>query len=130
MATLRTNGPELLRITRERNADTSNPNDNDISWERVTRVYHENGAVLSKTDVIFRPTASFDPPEGRRHTWGWKKVILAQRNPNPVQRAKDVLAQIAKQTPGSAQWVVVFADRRIKAIAPTDPKYLAPEVQS
>lgn len=108
MATLKANGPELLRISRERNIDTSDPKDNSISWERVTRVYHANGAVLSKTDVIFRPTSAFDPPEGRRYSWGWKKVIEVRNNPNPVQRAKDVLTAIKAGTTGSAQWTVEF----------------------
>ena len=122
MATLKANGPELLRISRQ--ADT--PDDKSVSWRRTTIVYHANGVVLQKIDVRFRPTASFDPPEGRFYSWGWKKIRAAKDNPKPFERATKVLASI----PPDSGWEVEFSDRRIKAIAPTDPKYLAPEVQS
>jgi len=104
MATLKANGPELLRVSRENNVES----DQSVTWERTTRVYHANGVVLMKRDVRFRPTASFDPPEGRFYSWGWKKVLKASENSNPVRRAATVLAAVEQgKTPGPA-WKVEF----------------------
>ena len=114
MATLKANGPELLRISRERHIELEESD--SISWERVTRVYHANGAVLSKTDVIFRPMFKWDNPKGTRHTWGWKKVVLSKHNKLPVRRANDVLAAIKAGTTGSAQWTVEFESASLNPV--------------
>lgn len=111
MATLKANGPELLRISQEQ--DT--PGDRSHMWQRTTRVYHANGAILQKHDVRFRPTASFDPPEGRFYSWGWKKVVSVKNNTNPTERAKSALAQITKGTPGTTQWKIEFKSPTLEA---------------
>lgn len=85
MATLKANGPKLLRISREH--DT--PEDLHVSWRRKTVVYFASGAILVKNDVRFRPTASFDPPTGRFHSWGWKKATAVKDNPRPLEVAKN-----------------------------------------
>jgi len=106
MATLKANGPELLRISREANT----PDDPSVSWRRTTVVYHTNGAILSKSDARFRPTASFDPPAGRFYSWGWKKIRAVKDNPQPVERAEKVLASIA---PDSG-WQVEFVAQEVQ----------------
>jgi len=68
MARLSAHGPELLRIS----CETDTPKSDLTLWERTTRTYHADGVVLEKRDVIFKP-GPYDPPEGRRYTWGWKK---------------------------------------------------------
>jgi hypothetical protein len=111
MATLKANGPELLRISRENIVE----GDPAITWERNSRVYHANGVVLHKRDVRFRPTASFDPPEGRFYSWGWKKVLAAKENSNPVARATTVLAAVEQgKTPGQP-WKVEFKSPQLEA---------------
>ena len=101
MATLKANGPELLRISQE-----SDMSDRSISWSRTTRVYHANGVVLQKYDVRFRPTASFDPTEGRFYSYGWKKVLNASKNIDPIARVSSVLSQLADNP--NTEWKVEF----------------------
>ena len=103
MATLKANGRELLRISRE--YDT--PNDTSVSWRRVTAVYFANGSVLKKDDARFRPTQSWDPPEGRLYSWGWKKVVLAKDNPQPVDGALRILKQVST-FPVAVEWKIEF----------------------
>lgn len=107
MATLRANGPALLRISSEKARELSAENPN-VTWERYTRVYHANGVVLQKIDVVFKPTFEWDPPKGRPYSWGWKKVIESKRNPDAVKTAKHILSQIEAGTTGSRVWVVEF----------------------
>lgn len=128
MATLKANGPELLRISYEE----LTPNDGNVSWRRKTQVYCANGVILIKNDCRFRATHPLDPVEGRFYSWGWKKTVAAKDNPKPLERAAHALALIHRDATGgpNSKWQVEFADTRIKAIAPTDPKYLAPEAQS
>lgn len=99
MATLRANGPELLRVSHERQT----PDDKSVSWRRKTIVYHTNGAVLVKNDVRFRPTFEFDPPNGRFYSWGWKKAKAVKDNPNPVETAKNALRVALRDS-----WTIEF----------------------
>ena len=108
MATLTANGPVLLRISRERNIE----GDLSVTWRRTTRSYHANGVILEKHDTRFRPTASFDPPEGRFHSWGWKKIVKAQSNPKPTEHAQKVLALVRKVS-DTDPWTVEFVSPEI-----------------
>ena len=108
MATLTANGPVLLRISRERNIE----GDLSITWRRTTRVYHANGAILEKHDARFRPTASFDPPAGRYHSWGWKKAVLARDNPTPMENVRKVLDIVRKVSDTNA-WTVEYTDPKV-----------------
>lgn len=42
------------------------------NWRRITRTLMSDGKILEKLDVRFRPFASWDPPTGRPHSYGWK----------------------------------------------------------
>lgn len=67
MAKLSAHGIELLRISKEQNEGP----ESSCSWSRTTLAYMSDGVVMQKYDVRFKPTASWDPPEGRRHSYGW-----------------------------------------------------------
>jgi len=43
-------------------------------WERVTKRLMSDGKILEKRDVRFRPSpnCSWEDPQGRRHSYGWK----------------------------------------------------------
>jgi hypothetical protein len=68
MANLSAHGAELARATKE----TTHPATGTLFWERNERAYMADGWILEKRTVRFRPSASWDPPAGRLHTWGWK----------------------------------------------------------
>jgi hypothetical protein len=76
MATLRANGNELLRI--EKIID--NPTSALTVWERETVSYRTNGVVLRKYDVRFEPDRY--NPEGRFHSFGWKRWKRAKKDAN------------------------------------------------
>jgi len=62
---------EVARVCRERTVD--DPAEN-ISWKKHTRLLRSDGAILEKMQVRFKPSVPWDPPAGRLHDWGWKKV--------------------------------------------------------
>lgn len=68
MARLSKHGKELFRYSQDRETPDS---DTTIS-RRTTTAIMEDGAILRKEDVRFRPSASWDPPSGRAHCYGWK----------------------------------------------------------
>src|SRR5208337_4711624 len=110
MATLKANGPELLRLSREENIE----GDKSVTWRRKTVVCHTNGVILVKNDVRFRPMFTFDPPNGRFYSWGWKKSTAAKDNSKPVETAKNMLRKALNEN-SAMNWTVEF---------------VAPEVQS
>jgi hypothetical protein len=68
MAKLKAHGAQQARATLERET----PNGELTSWERLERTFMADGKAMEKRTVRFRPSASWDPPQGRVHTWGWK----------------------------------------------------------
>lgn len=89
MARLSAHGPELVRIS----CETDTPKSDLTIWERTTRTYHADGVVLEKRDVRFKPTHPLDPPGGRKHTWGWKK--LGKVKGDPREQAKAAIQIVA-----------------------------------
>lgn len=94
MAKLSANGVELGRMSKEKHT----PNDELTIWERTTISYRDNGAILTKRDVRFKPDARPWPGEesGRYHSYGWKKAALAKG---------------AKKTLAAGRWPQVVANR-------------------
>lgn len=72
MATLKSNGTEILRVSKARNVD---PNEGrSIIWEKVTYSYRSNGWVLTKRDVLFQPDHLCSTPDKPRpHTYPWTR---------------------------------------------------------
>jgi len=67
MAKLKAHGYELARATKEGEGRIG-----ETSMERTEYALMEDGYVLQKRTVRFVPTSTYDPPEGRLYTWGWK----------------------------------------------------------
>lgn len=65
---------ELVRLVREKDIKDNNL----ISWERKTLAFMSDGHILEKRDVRFLPDA-YDP-QGRLHSWGWKKLAKVKEN--------------------------------------------------
>lgn len=51
------------------------PAEDDMVSERTTKyALRSDNTLLVQHISVFRPTASFDPPAGRRYNQGWKVV--------------------------------------------------------
>jgi len=100
MARLSAHGPELIRIS----CETDTPKSDLTIWERTTRTYHADGVVLEKRDVRFKPSHPLDPPEGRRHTWGWKKLGKVKGDPREQALAAIKIVEAGSKT----NWKVEF----------------------
>lgn len=108
MARLKSNGTELLRVTREW---TFGPQEHTVlkdgtdlglsltTWERVTRAHMSNGKILFKRDVRFRPDR-FNP-NGRYYSWGWKLYGRCKPGIDPKAHA-DKMRQFI--TEGRSKW--------------------------
>ena len=94
MAKLSAHGKEVARYSKE-----SVPADpkSYTNWERVTYALMEDGVLLAKVDVRFKP-ADYELalyPKGRPHSYGWKrKGRLAETGTN-TQEA--LFARLEKQ---------------------------------
>jgi hypothetical protein len=103
MAKLSANGPELLRVSREAWTADGSLKSESTTYEKVIRVYHTNGVILEKRTVRFNPNSI--TKEDRLYTWGWKKIIAAKQNPQPIEKAK---LRLTQYTAEDSRWVVEF----------------------
>jgi len=99
MARLSAHGPELIRIS----CETDTPKSDLTLWERTTRTSHADGVVLEKRDVIFKP-GPYDPPAGRRYSWGWKKKGKVKGDPREQAKAAIKIVEAGQPT----NWKVEF----------------------
>lgn len=67
MAKLSAHGKELVRVSKE--THITDP-DRQITWERTTIVLMNDGKLLKKRDVKFKPL-SYET-DGQKHCYGWK----------------------------------------------------------
>ena len=102
MAKLSANGPELLRVSREAWTADGSLKSESTTYEKVIRVYHTNGVILEKRTVRFNPYTK--DPQGRLYSWGWKKIVTAKDNPQPIERARLAF----ERTVNNPKWVVEF----------------------
>ena len=51
--------------------EDKNPVSDSIIYEKITVAMMSDGKLLTKRDVIFKPTM-YGNPSGDKHTWGWK----------------------------------------------------------
>lgn len=93
-------------------------------WERVTRRLMSDGSILEKRDVRFRPTpnCSWEDPQGRRYSYGWKLRGKIKAGLTPADFAR--IYSAPRKDGSASSWAVtttglsspkVISQRRIMA---------------
>lgn len=103
MARLRSHGRELMRVELERDVDAT---DRSITWERITRTYHEDGHILQKYDVRFKPDAYH--PAGELYNYGWKLYAKVKKGVDPAAHAAKA-AEVIRSNGTETKWKIVSA---------------------
>lgn len=89
MAKLSAHGRKIAQVEKV----TETPDDRLVIWKRVSYTLMEDGVVLKKVDVRFRPNPAAGEEASSPHSYGWK--IAKKEPPNslsPGQRC-DVFVQ-------------------------------------
>jgi len=123
MARLHKHGKELLRVEKE--IDVTDPAEN-ITWARTTRAYMQDGTVLVKRDVRFKPNTLYGGRTGEFYSWGWKVFGKVKSDRTPEQAVANITAAISR---GESKWrvvnggpapVILNADRVMAAVRADD----------
>ena len=90
MAKLSAHGKELLRVELER--DITEP-ESSTTWRRVTRAYMNDGKVMEKIDVRFKPDTY--RPNGERYSYGWK-LYATRKKGSTIENYREYVAKLAR----------------------------------